>query len=392
MSDGPQTSIETTPIKFKKINETDSQYANVIEKQKQFNAPSRSIFGSASVRMFERAKQDPDSLVVAKTIIDNDRKILWTRSSDPHYLPHITTMAENVYKDKVFLDRVRFDASIGEDYAKKILKGEFNWDAIPDEVLVMMFKNHGQNIGKKLDELETSANANKNQINQRLADFLSTQGQDSEVVQKKLEELKVTFTDPMAYGMDGEAGYKTGASGIMISADASDWEYEYTHEALHYLSGRTALLRNENWVDYQRTGLAIEDRFNWLNEAITESLARSAMQRESRGGVAYSREIKLLDLLANKGISPIDRSLFVKAYFENYDADKPYRERNPQWKTLNTAINSAYSPGFLTKLDKYINEHGEDAASKQLEEDWKIIDQQYPEQKVGVKQSDIVKL
>ncbi len=74
----------------------------------------------------------------------------------------------------------------------------------------------------------------------------------------------------------------------------------------------------------------------------------------------YKRERNLLSLLCENGSFAIDKTLFYKAYFENYDPSKTENQETgvPAWKDLWAEIGRSYCPGFLNKLDLYINNFG----------------------------------
>ncbi len=95
-------------------------------------------------------------------------------------------------------------------------------------------------------------------------------------------------------------------------------------------------------------------RFRWLNEAITETEAikMSAFDKST----SYLNERKIFELLMTQGDEPIPRQLFINAYYENFDPSK--NPPNPAWRELTDAIEVAYEPGYLLKLDKFIKKMG----------------------------------
>ncbi len=383
--------MSESPGRFQKINEDNPKYTPVIEKLQKSNQSSRSIFGVGSVYMFERAQQFPDNPNIkafAKQALKNERKILAERSRDPYYVPYINGMLRGAYQDKAFKGIVLLEADLGSKWAINMKQGETNWNQIPDTVFVMFLKNYGQRMKEKLTGLEKSALGSKPHIDQKITHFLLPFGLDPAVTSARLQKLEITFIDPFASDMEDIAGgYREGSRHVFISAASGDLESVYIHEALHYLSGKTILAEDGQSLNYQRMGLSIhsrlrrDDRFVWLNEAVLEPLSKLILERESKDGTYYTKEQGLLALLLTKGSIPIDRNLAIQAFFENYDADKPYGERIPHWKTFYTIINSAYSPGFLTKLDKYLQANGVNQAIKQLEENWKVIDAWSPKKK-----------
>ena len=104
---------------------------------------------------------------------------------------------------------------------------------------------------------------------------------------------------------------------------------------------------------------------------LTETLTQELIQDESKG--SYKDERALFQLLQKQGNSPIDQKVFLGAYFENYDPDLPYGERIPNWKKLYKAINEAYTPGFLVKLDDFVKVYGVEKAVEVMRYDWKEI-------------------
>ncbi len=112
-------------------------------------------------------------------------------------------------------------------------------------------------------------------------------------------------------------------------------------------------------------------RFHWLNEAVTETVTLNLLSREN--SASYVPERELLDLLLKKGGKKLPQQLFIDAYFESYDPEKPVDEHIPAWKKLYAEINEAYRPGFLLQLDKYIKRNDVKSAIKLMKLDWETI-------------------
>lgn len=164
-------------------------------------------------------------------------------------------------------------------------------------------------------------------------------------------------------------------------------EHAFTHEMFHALSGRTimqiksgeeqeaGISESDSWFKHLRIGTRFgtaPPRFRWLNEALTESLTMELLRKESR---IYEKERRLLSILETK----VPRVLFLPAYFENFDPEKPADQRIPHWNALVKAINEAYGGGFLVRLDKFVQEKGVDEAVKIMEQPdgWKQIQAMY---------------
>lgn len=168
---------------------------------------------------------------------------------------------------------------------------------------------------------------------------------------------------------------------IALSRNDFSNYHVYAHEMMHALSGETSMLeecsfRETTWVSIRnirkgvRYKVDLSARFDWLNEAITETLT---LKLAGDGqDYAYRGERTLYDLILSK--SGIDPSLFLDAYFENFDPSATGNERNPAWRKLYQAINQAFRPGFLLQLDKYISIHGLHAAVKAMHTDWRAIE------------------
>ena len=158
-----------------------------------------------------------------------------------------------------------------------------------------------------------------------------------------------------------------------------------SHESLHAItSGK--VLRHEktltfnegpNWKEGvtrpQWSGLEVSgyrtDRFEWLNEAITETLSSYMVEIEP---VEYPQERKLVDLLLVKGRKKIDKKLLINAYFEKkgYEADE--KEGQKFWNQFRREIQESYDHDkqFLVKLDILIQHKGIMAAIELLDS-WK---------------------
>lgn len=224
-----------------------------------------------------------------------------------------------------------------------------------------------------------------------------------------LNQIEFTFTDPLS--SSATASY-SGVPQLIILRDTlliskilaytdecddieSTEEYRLmqhilNHEMLHAVSENSPILVfktkiknpdsstkiNNNWA-CQWTGVQINSlektQFSWLNEAITETLNAKLLDTPPS---AYPQEITLLKLVMEKGVIPLDFKLFIDAYFEKKDIQSGTSESKPDvhvyWKKLIEAIRKAYpeDPQFLPKIDRYIGEHGIDAAIHMLEE-WK---------------------
>lgn len=150
----------------------------------------------------------------------------------------------------------------------------------------------------------------------------------------------------------------------LLVRDKLDVDLTLTHEIFHSISGRTFFKpkihysHRESLVERRppnKTGLKFNNNnsFSWLNEAVTTNLQELVLNKK---GKSYSREILLLDFLANKGKKKISMNMFYKAYFEPGNIQNKEKNNLYYWGQLVKQINSSYYPGILKDLD-FINKH-----------------------------------
>ncbi|GEM_PF-6274410 len=221
-----------------------------------------------------------------------------------------------------------------------------------------------------------------------------------EVVSRRLRETRVIVKDGL-FMLEGHLGRFDVDNGVITISGWNDTlnelELTFTHEMMHVLSGRLIWEIKDRYEDaetkllyaifgskaqsveyeHRRIGVVFSTskkfRFFWLNEALTASLTDDVIKRPF--DVSYPSERKLLSLLESK----IPRPLFLAAYFENFDPEKPADQRIPHWNALIKKITESYGSGFLVKLDKFVQEKGVDEAVKimELPEGWRQIQGMY---------------
>ncbi len=174
---------------------------------------------------------------------------------------------------------------------------------------------------------------------------------DIETLEARMGETRVYLVDSLQ-ATDHVGGDYSPYTGIIRIIDNEDKEKQYKvifHEMVHVLSGRTLLKKNKlipenkplmSGIDIQRQGLTFEtqdvgqDKFRWLNEAVTEDIATSLSKIDTG---AYNRERKMLQELIDGGVP---RELIYKAYFENYDVNADVAI--PAWKELTMSISEKF--------------------------------------------------
>lgn len=290
------------------------------------------------------SKVSPDSLDVKRDgLVNKISRIFWSGKND-----------EPVYEN--------MSGRVGERQRK-------NFEALKNKVEKEWLPEFGGQFLEKLDVLRAEG------------DLEIT----PEEIKKRMKDVRVSFFDKgslKAVSIDA-GGVTTPFSAVMIELDPSsgdedvlkeDLQHTYNHEMLHVVSGSLFLTTPRHLGIYNtekyRRGLAFGpraegeqvERFTWLNEAVTETLALQMDRDKDRDSAPYKPERLLLSLLINgpAGNSEVkvERKKFSQAYFENYVAEKDADERLQNWKELVHSINEKYYPGFLVDIDKLIKEKG----------------------------------
>lgn len=109
----------------------------------------------------------------------------------------------------------------------------------------------------------------------------------------------------------------------------------------------------------------VAGRFEWLDEALTESIAISMLDKSMP--TTRFEEINLYNLLRQKGAFDLPEKLFQEAYFEDFDTSAPVGQGLPEWNKLRHAINDAYDRQFLVELDDFILAHKVEGLNKAIE-------------------------
>ena len=175
-------------------------------------------------------------------------------------------------------------------------------------------------------------------------------------------------------------------------ADREEARHAYNHELVHVLAGRSpvlidalseeidpvsGLVKKDGEVSYSRNGLYFRgENTDWLNEAITEDLARIISERQHNlQADFYAQERELLELILTKGSFLIDKKVFYSAYFSNLkEVGVDSLSITPQLEYLLGVVDQAYGiEGFSTAINDFIAEHGIEKTIKVFKEDPNLI-------------------
>lgn len=215
-----------------------------------------------------------------------------------------------------------------------------------------------------------------------------------DLYRRRVENVHVDLLDGLTCSLEGLYGlYEPEINRISIASQAEGGQLKnvFTHEFLHLISGRTIVrirrVKSSPYdydkydVDHQKVGLRIMGRWLWANEALTEILTNCLTGYANSS--FYTRERELYSLLrggeTNEFYSPfisdrrpeLPQSLFINAYFENFDPNSVDQRNVPAWKELYRAINESYRPGFFTALDSFVRRYGVEKAIQAFIVNWR---------------------
>lgn len=217
-----------------------------------------------------------------------------------------------------------------------------------------------------------------------------------DLYRRRVENVHVDLVDGLTCSLEGLYGlYEPDVNRISIAsqAEGKQQNHVFTHEFLHLISGRTIVRRRRvepnpyNYdkdkydVVHQKVGLSIMDRWSWTDEALTEILTNCLTGYANSS--FYERERELYSLLRDGEISEfysffirdrrpeLPQSLFINAYFENFNPNSIDQRKVPAWKELCRAINESYRPGFFTALDSFTSRYGVKKAIQAFIANWR---------------------
>ena len=250
---------------------------------------------------------------------------------------------------------------------------ERNFASIPDDLYEDMLEVHRQNFETRQEVFKEWAEPTLGELKGILLKAASD-GKipvSAELVQQRLANIEVglvDFLNAAFYGSDLD--YNIDGNQILISDNmmSSSWRGRAAMMwgLLEALAGRTIALKQVSDdltnVDFMRIGLRVPraenykgsrgPRFGWLHAEVGAWLLHDLLS----GKITPNHD--LLGQLIAKSNGRLNIQMFYEAFFENFAPEKPKGERIPKWQKLYAAINKAFAPGFLVKLDRMMKEDG----------------------------------
>jgi|GEM_PF-3657204 len=204
-----------------------------------------------------------------------------------------------------------------------------------------------------------------------------------EEIGKLLEETNFVVKDPL-FDLASVGSHKPSVRTVRLSLStllgngAENNTHIMAHEFLHVASTGQVVARTSHTkglspyttTHSQWSGLSAkgfdEEKFTWLNEAVTEVLAAIMVDCEP---VTYLSYIKLMNLLLTKGKKQISFETLANAYFEKKGYKAPEEDKHEFWKFLMREIRESYDHDkqFLVKLSLMVEKMGTDSAIEFLE-------------------------
>ncbi|MBN8549712.1 MAG: hypothetical protein J0M12_10385 [Deltaproteobacteria bacterium] len=193
--------------------------------------------------------------------------------------------------------------------------------------------------------------------------------------------LQFRVVDGLFWGTPGfrNAANFSQASAVValhaLNPSREDTRRAFNHELVHAISGRTEQFLVEDGEIFGRSGsrlgLAFSglpldagrsrgERFQWLNEAITESVNLELL------GLTDSASYRTERAILKKLEETVPRAAFLQAYFENMEVGSAGPQPLPGWKELSAQLTSAYGTAFLVALDKCVDLQGPQLALRYL--------------------------
>ncbi|MEK7561879.1 MAG: hypothetical protein AAB541_03390, partial [Patescibacteria group bacterium] len=278
---------------------------------------------------------------------------------------------------------------------------------LPDEVFESFVRFHISNFKEQVVDFEAELESYRGRFLEQAKSVIEAGllPISHELLERRMSHVALKAHNYLDSALDEIWGSYNDRDKVIRIVEKAPLEVRYhtfVHEMLHALSGVTILKKThgedeedalsvdlslgmEASYEPQRGGLHIsgkpldvvrhrgrfmiltQERFGWLNEAITEALTLELVD-EKEG--AYQSNRELLELIEGTMFGTVKdpRFLFVRAYFENYEPQDEYRI--PAWKELNRAVNKAFGlegVSGLAYIDKVVQASGVQMAINDVE-------------------------
>lgn len=370
-----------------RITRTDKNYQEHLQDFTGFTKPEEYAFGHKPIENAEHMRNGPEiirencELGYKRGLIEireDLKSLVEDQDSMSGFYLHDFLSRSGLFKDDLLMKVLFGNTKASDLLSKKIEK-------LPDNTLEKLIANHVKEFNDKLVIFNKVIPKWKVRFNEKILEKINNGEYNlpKKILRQQMKQVKVVLGDALRIDLTSDQGgrHDNFLNTVMVAEQEFTQRGEeiYTHEMFHALSGQTIIKWGDDEemyeYDYQRSGLKIigvkGERFKWLNEAVTQSLAKELLPKTVDS--IYKKERDLYDLLRIKGKEPIDNKLFLNAYFENYDPTLPYGERIPEWKKLFATLDYAYYPGFLVKLDKFVKMNGVEKAIEVMSKDWTEI-------------------
>ncbi|MEK7570491.1 MAG: hypothetical protein AAB515_03590 [Patescibacteria group bacterium] len=241
----------------------------------------------------------------------------------------------------------------------------FRRGELPTPLFKMMLEKHISRIEEKLSLVKGETTFNFQLFKDAIYAEIEA-GRiplSKELVDRRLESIKVSYTDPLETTGVADYDAKTREVRIGLQLNQEERHHALVHEYTHGLSGISLALVEENglrYVEHKKTGLSFSrnveyngtssamrgQEHRWLNEALTEMWAlrlEGRDENEMDWGKYQFERIDVLSLIR----AGVPRELFDAAYFENHTPQNPNDEKGPAWQALASKIEEFTQSGYL---------------------------------------------
>lgn len=358
--------------KFQKINSDDLEEITFFEKWDE------NIGSDGVLFTFDTMLE-----TVFLTESEEIKKYFEIYESDKDYLEDL-----NITNQEQHAKLVNLYTKIQDRFKSLILHSIKNKDS--QNLLLLIINEYNKSVQRKSYFFIEKIKEYKQEFYEKLVQLLENGERDYDLdkIKRIINHTQINFTDPL-----GWAKYEgtvtpdhTITMNLMFGPFYTDdedlediqsqiWDFRnnyvdrakhaFFHELLHIItSNRKQIITEEKSgekiTSIQSTGLVFrghKDRFNWLNEALTEITTLDLNEEDEI--TSYYDEIRLYELLIKKTTDPQAWKELQRTYF--FNARKDTTLGLQQWKENRKRLDSSFGPdgkNFLVKLDNWIEENG----------------------------------